>query len=115
MLQLVEPAIGDALSGALGWSVASGPEPDLIQLDLSLSSQAGAGPLWHAVLSGADRQVALPPPVLASLAAAAPDAQLSLDMMAARLPRFEFGYWSFDDLGASNWTCWTRMSTRLHP
>lgn len=115
MMQVVSPSRGQPLQGVLRWTVESGPEPDLIQLALTLSSPARSGVLWTAVLSGADREIALPPPVLSAFQAAGPEAQLYVSLTAARLARFEYAYWSFGDLSSTNWIAWTRMSTRIAP
>ncbi len=113
MMQLLTPARGEPLQGTLAWMVESGPAPDLLQLSLAVSSSTASGTVWSVVLSGADRSVALPPPVLSAIEAAGPGAQVSLAMTAAELARFDDGYWSFGDLSSSNWIAWSQMSTRI--
>jgi hypothetical protein len=115
MMQVVSPSRGESPKGTLRWSLESGPEPDVIQLSLTLSSGQWSGTLWNAVLSGADREIALPPPVLSAIEAAGPDVELWVTLTAAQLARFEFGYWNFGDFSSSNWISWTRTSARIAP
>jgi hypothetical protein len=115
MMQVVSPSRGESLQGTLRWTVESGPDPDVIQLSLTLSSGFESSTIWNAVLSGADREIALPPPVLSAIEEAGPEVELWATLTAAQLARFEYGYWSSNDLSSSNWISWTRTSARVAP
>jgi hypothetical protein len=126
----LHPAVGGALDGTFSWSFQGstppvGP-PDITQVVLfwywfqngALLTSPSA--LWQIVVSGSQTEVQIPPDQLnTALTAITPsDKTIQLGLawviQTAHAPRFDFNFWSYQDLSSLDWTSFqtTQIATR---
>ncbi len=127
----IHPVVGGALDGTFTWSFqgstpAVGP-PDISQVVVYwywfqngalLTSPAS---LWQIVVSGSQTSVQIPPDQLTSALAAIapPDATIDLGLVwviqTAHAPRFDFNFWSYQDLDNLDWTSFQTTQIATQP
>jgi hypothetical protein len=105
---LTTPQDSGTFTGSLGWMFGAGPQPDLQQV--SVSAPDGT-PLWQVVLPGTDQGVSMPPSALSALPPSTPataGALYTWTLVTAASPRFEYDYFSYDQLYINAWTSFTQ-------
>jgi hypothetical protein len=127
----LHPVVGGKLDGTFNWSFqgstpAVGP-PDLTQVTAYWYwVQNGAliqtfTPFWQIVVSGSQTQVQIPPGQLSStLQAITPtDNTIQLGLAwtieTAHAPRFDFNFWSYQDLNSLDWTSFQITQIQASP
>lgn len=110
------PARGERFEGTLGWRMEGDATPEVQQLVLSELGPTG-GPRWTVILPGGPTQVSMPAPALEVLRASLPmGAVLRAELTASRVPRFQYGQWTYDVLSPVAWTAYTlARSEQLEP
>jgi hypothetical protein len=127
----LHPVVGGKLDGTFSWSFQGstppvGP-PDISQVTAywywlqngQLVSNVTS--LWQIVVSGSQTQVQVPPDQLASSIQAItpldPSIQLQLVwvIQTAHAPRFDFNFWSYQDLNNLDWTSFQATEVTASP
>jgi hypothetical protein len=107
------PAPGERFAGTVGWSTEGGATPEVQQLILSELGPTG-GPRWTVVMPGGPAQVSMPVPALDVLRATLPaGAVLRAELTTSRVPRFDYGHWTYDALSPVAWTAYALARSEL--
>jgi hypothetical protein len=108
-VQITAPAPGADFLGSVAFDLGPGPPADLAQLQISTPT----APLWTVILPGSQRQASLPQGALTALLDhLPPGTPLVINVTADRAPRFDYGHWSYGDLGLLSWTSFSFGSTQ---
>jgi hypothetical protein len=102
---LVIPQSEGVFTGSLGWEFGMGPQPDLQYLQVYAPDGSSA---WSVVLPGAAQAASLPPSALAAFPMSATGGLYTWSLVTASSPRFEYDYFSYDQLGINAWTAFTQ-------
>ncbi|HEY0839509.1 MAG TPA: hypothetical protein VGD74_04935, partial [Vulgatibacter sp.] len=95
-----------SLEGTIEWKREPGPTPEFAWV-LVENANTGA-PIWHAVLPGSEKRFTIPSPILARLREDLNmGASLRVTLVQGVEPRFDFGQWSYFDMGLNAYTSFT--------
>ncbi|MHB1844591.1 MAG: IPT/TIG domain-containing protein [Deltaproteobacteria bacterium] len=113
------PGFGAQLDGTFSWSFvdSTAPTPDLTKIDLywtqidaTGTQQAPLTQLWEIVVPGSQTTVQIPPAQLTQLEQGLPQSSsssttiLAWFLYTARSPRFDYDFWSYQELSELTWT-----------
>ena len=128
-LALTHPAFGGQLDGTFSWSFVdpSAPTPDLTKIDLAWTQIDSSGnqlapltQIWEIVVPGNQTSVQIPPAQLSQIVQSLPQSSTSATTLlawfvyTARSPRFDYDFWSYQELSELTWTAFqTSFSVAL--
>jgi hypothetical protein len=95
---------GGVFTGTLGWTLGTGPQPDLEQVQVLAPDGTSD---WTVILPGSADSVSIPPSSAATSFTSATGAYTWV-LVTASSPRFEYDYFSYDQLGLNAWTAFTQ-------
>ncbi len=113
------PAAGGMLDGTFAWTFTdpSAPAPDISQItvywtqvDASGNQLAPLSQLWQIVVPGSQTSVTVPPDQLGAMLQTLPAAGtgartfVAWVLVTASAPRFDYSFWSYQDLSQLTWT-----------
>ncbi len=119
----VHPPFGGQLDGTFSWAFAdpSAPLPDLtmvtlywLLVDPTTGSQLSPlQQIWQIVVPGSETSVSVPPDELSTLLQSLPPSTPTTEtivawfIQTARSPRFDYNFWSYEELSELTWTSFT--------
>jgi hypothetical protein len=105
---LTTPSASGIFTGTLAWKFGPGPQPDIQQIQVI---GPDSSPQWSVILPGSALSVSLPPSALGRLPSGATVPGLyTWYLTTASSPRFDYDYFSFDQLYLNAWTSFTQNS-----
>lgn len=100
-VQVTTPAAGADFTGSVAFDLGPGPPADLAQVQIATPTAT----LWTVILPGGASGVSLPQGAVTGLLDhLPPGTPLFIDVTTDRAPRFDYGHWSYGDLGLLSWT-----------